>query len=251
MTPLQVPTREALLRLFDEWGRRHPLHTHAYLDALFDPTMNDMPRIQSFVEVLYVFCERFHDCTWAIGLNTRDDNIRRALADNLYDEYGSGDKDHAHLGLMRQLLYSLGYTDEMLRAIRLNRGAQRFMDEILRVCQEEHPLEAFGCVFMGAECNGSTYFRKIYEAFRKKACLHGADLEILEIHAGDDVQHRQRMLSLVERYLDDPDNRRRLLDGYLLSIQLFQELWTSMQFYEDAVVTNNSSASKSFDFSVA
>jgi len=229
---VEVPSKEELLRMFEAWGHCHTLHTHRYLDALFDETMNDINRIKSFVEVLYIFCERFHDCTWAIGLNFHDDDVRQALADNLYDEYGSGNKSRAHLGLMRRLLHSLGYTDEMLKGIRLNPGAQRFMEDILRLCEEEHPMKAFGCVFVGAECNGATYFRKIFEAFQKKPCLQGADLYILEIHAGDDVQHRARMLALIDRYLDDPENRRLLREGFLRSIQLFQDLWTAMDFYD-------------------
>jgi pyrroloquinoline quinone (PQQ) biosynthesis protein C len=221
-----------LMATFEQWGTKHPLHSHPYLDYVFDPQNNDIESIQRFVEVLYVFCETFHDCLFALGASTTDEDVRRVIAENLFDEFGSGKKERGHLALMRRLLYSLGYTDETIKAIRINHGAQSFMDEILRYCEEEHPLKGIGCICIGAECNGSEYFRKIFNAFRAKPCLNGAELHILEIHAGDDVHHRAKMLALIEPYLSTPEGNRMVQEGFLDSIHLFQELWTSMAFYE-------------------
>lgn len=230
-----VPTKQQLTKLFDTWGRRHPLHSHPYLDEIFDPRMNDIAEVRRFCEVLFRFCERFHDCLFALGCNAPDDTIRRALVDNLHDEFGRGDPKRAHLELMRELMRSIGYTDDALSGITLNPGAERFMKQIFRVCRDEHPLKGIGLVCMGAECNGSEYFRRIHTAFQGKSCLRDADLYILEIHAGDDVEHRARMMTLIEPYLDDRDSRRWIHEGYLASVQLFNDLWTAMAFYGDTL----------------
>jgi hypothetical protein len=138
---------------------------------------------------------------------------------------------------MRRLLYSLGYTDEDLAKLShsINPGDQAFMKEILRYCREEPTLKALGCICIGAECNGSEYFRKIHDSFRKKPCMQDAELYILEIHAGDDIEHRSKMLRLIEPYLQNPTSSELLEQGYLDSYHLFQELWTSMLFYEDSI----------------
>lgn len=182
--------------------------------------------------MLFVFCERFHDCCWALGANAKDEPARRALVGNLFDEYGAGDPSQGHLVLMRRLMYSLGYDDMMLSSIRLNAGAQSFMDEILRVCRDDPWMKGIGCICLGAECNGSAFFRQIHQALQRKPCMQDADLNILEIHAADDVEHRQRMLDLIAPYLDEAENRRLLHEGYLASIQLFSQLWTSMLYYD-------------------
>ena len=229
-----VPPKEELKRLFDLWANKHPLHSHPYLDNIFDPRNDDVAARNRFAEVLYRFCECFHDCCLAIAANTHDEDIRRALVVNLYDEYGQGVKERGHLFLMRRLMHSLGYTDADLDGIHLNPGAQDFMDEILRYCREEDTLKAVGCICIGAECNGSLYFRKMHDAFKQKPSLSNADLYILEIHAGDDIEHREHMFALVEPYLDSAESRRSIHEGFLASINLFQDLWTSMGYYEDS-----------------
>ena len=240
MEPRRTETlsRDRLLSLFEQWECKHPLHTHPWLDMVLNDNMNDPELVKLLVEVFYVFCERFHDCGWSIGNRLRRvrianaEQIRAALAANLHDEYGGGILTEAHLFLMRKLLHSLGYTDDHIRNIEINRGAQHFMDEILRICDQEDPIVAIGCVFVGAECNGARYFRKIYEAFKKKSCLQNADLYILEIHAHDDLEHRERMMKLIDPFLNDPEARALLHYGFSLSIHLFEQLWTSMALYQ-------------------
>jgi len=226
-----IPSKDELLRMFEVKGENHPLHTHPYLDD-FVFKVDDLGLVRRFVEVLYTFCECFHTCLWALGLSAPDETIRRAIADNLHSEYGAGVQDRGHLVLMRRLIGFFGYNQETVKAICLNQGATRFMGEIVRLCREDHPLKAAGCILIGAECNGAMYFRKIHSAFQKKACLRGADLHILEIHAGDDVEHRAAMLALIDPYLDDPQNRRLLLEGFNASIRLFCQLWDSMAHAE-------------------
>ena len=229
------PQANVFWKMCEEWGATHPIHSHPYLDYIFDPSNDDLSSVKCFVEVLYTFCSRFHDCLFEMGANTRDEEVRRAIAYNLYDEYGSGNARRGHLRLMRDLLNSMGYSEADIDAIRINPGAEQFMDELLRYCREEGTLKALGCVCVGAECNGSTYFRKIYRAFQKKACMRSADLGVLELHAGDDEEHRASMIELITPYLKDADSRRMMQEGFLDSVHLFQQLWTSMAFYEGLV----------------
>src|SRR5262245_10208343 len=226
---------DAFWQMCEQWGMTHPIHSHPYLDYLFDPGNNDVCAIKRFIEVLYTFCERFHDCLFELGANTRDEEVRRTIAYNLYDEYGSGNPRRGHLQVMRDLLHSMGYGDADIDAIRINPGAAQFMDEMLRYCRDESTVKALGCVWIGAECNGSTYCRKIFSAFQQKSCLRGADLGVLELHAGDDEEHRENMIELITPYLKDAGSRRMIQEGFLDSVHLFQQLWTSMAFYEGLV----------------
>jgi pyrroloquinoline quinone (PQQ) biosynthesis protein C len=229
---MQIPTRVDVVRQFEAWGETHSLHTHGYLEWLFDKTNDDIEAVKRFCEALYVFCHVFHKCLFEILANSEDERISRDIVYNLYDEFGSGDPEHGHLELMRRLLRSLGYTNEAIENISLNPGAQEFMDEIARYCREEDSLKAIGLVCIGAECNGSEYFNRIYNAFNRKACMKGADLYVLKIHAGDDIQHRQNMLALIDQYLETPEDREKLFEGFLASEHLFQKLWTSMAYFE-------------------
>ena len=140
----QIPTEEELQAMLTMWGERHPLHTHEYLDNIFDQNMNDANRVRRFMEVLYTFCEVFHDCLIALAANTHDEAIRRAIADNLFEEYGAGEEERGHLELMRRLLYSLGYDQADISNVSVNPGAEHFMEEILRYCANEDPLKAVG-----------------------------------------------------------------------------------------------------------
>jgi pyrroloquinoline quinone (PQQ) biosynthesis protein C len=228
----QVPTKEQVVKQFEEWGKTHSLHTHGYLNWLFDEGNNDLESVKRFCEALYVFCNVFHKCLFEILAKSGDEKISRDIVYNLYDEFGAGDPEHGHLELMRRLLRSIGYTDEAIDDISLNPGAQEFMNEILNYCQEEATLKAIGCICIGAECNGSVYFTHIYNAFVKKACLKDADLYVLKIHAGDDIQHRDNMLALIDKYLSQPQDRLKIFEGFLASVHLFQKLWTSMAYFE-------------------
>ena len=233
---LHIPTRDELITQVKVWGETHSLHTHPYLDWLFDEANNDFEAMKRFCEALYVFCNVFHKCLFEILASSEDETIVRDIVYNLYDEFGSGEPEHGHLELMRRLLRSIGYTDEAISNISLNPGARMFMDEIVRYCREEEPLKAVGLVCMGAECNGSQYFTRIYEAFARKPCMKDADLYVLKIHAGDDIQHRENMLALIDRYLEVPADRLKLFEGFLVSENLFNELWTSMAYFEGITI---------------
>src|SRR5437870_10755596 len=79
----RVPSKEELVRIFEIWNAAHSLHTHSYLEALFNERMNDLGKVKRFAEVLFRFCEKFHDCLFALGLNARaDDAIRASIVDN-------------------------------------------------------------------------------------------------------------------------------------------------------------------------
>lgn len=240
---MQVPTRLEVVKQFQAWGETHSLHTHGYLEWLFDEANDDLEAVKRFCEALYVFCNVFHKCLFEILANSEDERINRDIIYNLYDEFGAGDPEHGHLVLMRRLLRSLGYTDEAIENISLNPGAQEFMDEIIRYCREEDPLKAIGLVCVGAECNGSQYFTRIYNAFIKKACVKGADLYVLKIHAGDDIQHCQNMLALIDQYLETSEDRLKLFEGFLASEHLFQKLWTSMAYFEGINVKRSTESS--------
>jgi pyrroloquinoline quinone (PQQ) biosynthesis protein C len=127
---------EAFWQMCEQWGAAHPLHSHPYLDYVFDPRNNDLASVKRFVEVLYTFCERFHDCLFELGAHTHDEEIRRTIAYNLYDEYGSGNPRRGHLHLMRDLLHSMGYSAADIDAIRINPGAQQFMEKLLQYCRQ-------------------------------------------------------------------------------------------------------------------
>ncbi|MCG8672056.1 MAG: iron-containing redox enzyme family protein, partial [Pseudomonadales bacterium] len=111
---LKVRSRNEFHAVLDAWSERHPLHTHPYLEALFADDVVGIEQIKRFSEVLYVFCETFHDCLIHVLAKTRDENIRRAIVQNLYEEYGAGTDEQGHLCLMRQLLRSMGYTEDSI-----------------------------------------------------------------------------------------------------------------------------------------
>ena len=202
---------------------RHSLHSHRYFDYLLGQ-QGDIREVKIFSEQFYLFCVTFHRCLGGLISTTPNQRIIAMLADNLYDEMGSGDLSKSHLEILKRFSRSIGYSDEDIDSIQPLAVTQELNAWMIATSKEDF-FVGVGAVALGAEFAGAEFFRQVYVAFQKKACLLSADTEIYAIHAQDDSRHRADIRAALSMMSFSKLERSRMMYGINLSDALFFNFW--------------------------
>lgn len=197
--------------------------------------------ILKLIFIQYRFFTQYYIVDLAILINKMPSNhLKNLLTEILYEELGDGKAADAHPQLYDNFLLSLGIKTSLL-----DNPNPRSVEE-LKVIQNRliHGNWAYGVGLrgMGGECLCQVYLSTMYEYFRQnpyiEAISDSIDWKFWEIHTGPVDIHHQEIIKnaineLVEQY---PELAHELIDGYLTSIQAWDNYWEHI--FKNATIKN-------------
>jgi pyrroloquinoline quinone (PQQ) biosynthesis protein C len=120
--------------------------------------------------------------------------------------------------LIRRLAKSLGATDEELDTIKPLPEATDYINYCLRITHDHSFIEGMTAIGVGIEYSIPQFFGMFAESLQTNYGLSKEDAEYLLIHVGEDEDHAQRSLELIEKYADTEalqDQAKAALRGML------------------------------------
>src|SRR5262245_34926386 len=146
----------------------------------------------------------------AIHSNCPHRDAQQLLAENPWEEHGSGDGAADHYRLIRRLAISLGADEAGLDDVRQLPETAAHIDHCLIVTPELTFVESLASVVAGIEYFMPIFFGGLAQALQSHYGLSSADVEYLRVHVQDDAEHSRRSLDLIDRYADTDESRERV-----------------------------------------
>ena len=137
-----------------------------------------------------------------IHANCPHRDAQALLAENLWEEHGKGSLERDHYQLIRRLAKSLGATDEELDTVSPLPEATDYINYCLRITRDHSFIEGMTAIGVGIEYSIPHFFGMFAEALQTHYGISRADVEYLLIHVGEDEDHAERSLELIEKYAD-------------------------------------------------
>jgi pyrroloquinoline-quinone synthase len=153
-----------------------------------------------------------------IHANCPHRDAQALLAENLWEEHGKGSPERDHYQLIRRLAKSLGATDEELDNVKPLPEATDYINYCLRITHDHSFIEGMTAIGVGIEYSIPQFFGMFAESLQTHYGLSKEDAEYLLIHVGEDEDHAQRSLELIEKYADTEelqDQAKAALRGML------------------------------------
>lgn len=153
-----------------------------------------------------------------IHANCPHRDAQALMAENLWEEHGKGKAERDHYQLIRRLAKSLGATDQELDTVKPLPEATAYINYCLRITHDHSFIEGMSAIGVGIEYSIPQFFGMFAESLQTNYGLSKADAEYLLIHVGEDEDHAQRSLELIEKYADSDelqDKAKEALRGML------------------------------------
>jgi pyrroloquinoline-quinone synthase len=137
-----------------------------------------------------------------IHANCPHRDAQALLTENLWEEHGKGNPERDHYQLIRRLAKALGATDEELDNARPLPEATDYINYCLRITHDHSFIEGMTAIGVGIEYSIPHFFGMFAESLQTHYGLSKEDAEYLLIHVGEDEDHAERSLELLEKYAD-------------------------------------------------
>jgi pyrroloquinoline quinone (PQQ) biosynthesis protein C len=144
-----------------------------------------------------------------IHANCPHRDAQALLAENLWEEHGKGKEARDHYQLIRRLAKALGATDEELDGVRPLPEATDYINYCLRITHDHSFIEGMAAIGVGIEYSIPQFFGMFAESLQTHYGLSKEDAEYLLIHVGEDEDHAERALALIDKYADTDELRER------------------------------------------
>jgi pyrroloquinoline-quinone synthase len=202
---------------------------HPYLVRLATGAVRGA-ELRRFFGEYNAYCAVFPRLLAAVAANVPDDETRFALVNNLWEEHGEGDLARSHRTLFRRLWQAVdplavGESTAILPS------TQRYIDELMTLCKEQHFLTGLGAIGPGTEAFTAAEYSLILDGLRRGGEVRDEDLEFFAVHLTMDGDHYREALEAFEEWVDEADeadNRELVRSGALRAVQLEREFWTGL-----------------------
>jgi pyrroloquinoline-quinone synthase len=186
------------------------MREESFRDAMFDAIRSgQMSRrgLKEWTLQASLVVQPFTRFISAIHANCPYRDAQALLAENLWEEHGKGDAERDHYALIRKLAKSFGATDEECDKVEPLAETVEYVNFCLHITREGSFIEGMSAIGLGIEYFIPQFFGAIAESFRAHYGLSSEDVEYLLIHVGEDEDHAERSLALIERYADTDELR--------------------------------------------
>ncbi|MEW6126333.1 MAG: iron-containing redox enzyme family protein [Acidobacteriota bacterium] len=137
-----------------------------------------------------------------IHANCPHRDAQALLAENLWEEHGKGKIERDHYRLIQRLAKSLGATDEELHSVAPLPETTAYVNFCLRITHDQSFVEGMTAIGVGIEYSIPQFFAMFARSLQTNYGLSKNDVEYLLIHIGEDEDHAERALAIIEKFAD-------------------------------------------------
>lgn len=219
-----VPPLERMVELYEEERR---LNEHPFFQRMKREPVAVQHLWLMFANGLIGASEPFPRWVSHTIHNVEDPRIRAVLAEQLYEELGSGDPDRNHAKLMGQLLEAIGAWKPANVGDAMYEPGRRMARRLDGIYYDPQPYTAVGASIV-SELLGKQADHFVGEQFRRQQEVGTTSAEWLLLHEALEVDHANESL-LLARYVEDEEHRRAAWRGgrlvYATAWQFFTDLY--------------------------
>src|SRR5215813_3804139 len=136
----------------------------------------------------------------AIHANCPHREAQQLLAENLWEEHGRGNAERDHFALIKRLARSLGAIDEEIGQTEMLPETSAYIEHCFQVTRNGSFIEGMTAIGVGIERFMPVFFGVLAESLVTHYGLTKTDVEYLLVHVGEDEDHAERSLEIIERY---------------------------------------------------
>lgn len=136
----------------------------------------------------------------AIHANCPHREAQRLLAENLWEEHGRGNAERDHFVLIQRLARNLGATDEEIEQTEALPETSEYIQHCFEVTRNGSFIEGMTAIGVGIERFMPVFFGVLAESLMTHYRLSKEVVEYLLVHVGEDEEHAERSLEIIERY---------------------------------------------------
>lgn len=136
----------------------------------------------------------------AIHANCPHREAQQLLAENLWEEHGRGNAERDHFALIKRLARSLGATDAEIEQTEPLPETTAYIEHCFQVTRNGTFLEGMTAIGVGIERFMPLFFGVLAESLITHYGLTKTEVEYLLVHVGEDEDHAERSLEIIERY---------------------------------------------------
>ncbi len=185
--------------------------------------------IKKFAEQYYLFSRWFTRYLLAVVSNIPDENARRPLVKNLWEEIGLEEKEGSHPNLFRRFVKAAGVDMPSLEEADALPCTRVFIDEYLFICRDGHFLESMGALGPGTEAVVPHFYKPICEGLKKGGRFSKDDIFFFEAHIELDVEHALNIQDAITSYADDEYNQKLIAGGARKILDVRTVLWDGLE----------------------
>jgi len=225
-TPYHDNPRHFLAALRRE-VERHPGVNHPLL-----PRLVHVPFTREDYKVMglqhYALVGMFTGYLERLLLSAPDTDAKQWLAKVLVDEYGEGSDGKDHAVLYSEYLSAAGANDEEKTETPLHEHVTRFVEEHLRMCEQEPFLVGLGAVGPGHEWAIPKMFPYIVKGLRK-AGFKEVEIQYFTLHMLQDEDHGAWLEEALTAYAEGREAQEQIYRGAMLSLEARMNFWSGVQ----------------------
>ncbi len=136
----------------------------------------------------------------AIHANCPHREAQQLLAENLWEEHGRGKAERDHYALIKRLARSLGATDEEIEQTEPLPETKNYIAHCFQVTRDKSFIDGMTAIGVGIESFIPVFFGVLAESLITHYGLSKTAVEYLLVHVGEDEDHAQRSLEIIEQY---------------------------------------------------
>jgi pyrroloquinoline quinone (PQQ) biosynthesis protein C len=157
-----------------------------------------------------------------------DSDAKQWIAKVLVDEYGEGSEGKDHAELYREYLKACGATPGQELETPLHPAIPGFIQEHLRIVQEEPFVVGLGALGPGHEWSIPKMFHQILRGLRR-AGFAESEIHYFSLHCEQDIDHGRWLEEALVRFSEDPKSQAQVKRGSRLSLEARARFWSGVQ----------------------
>ena len=237
-------------------AENHKVINHPYLTRLANGFFPDIQgAIKDLVFQYYAYSENFIRYLTATISLLDNNNHRKALLDNLFEEAGHISEDDtrqllehninpewvdgiAHPVLFRRFLDRVGINEEFRNTHEYSEEAIIWRDMFLNLCSRYGAAQALGAMGLGTESIVKHIYKPILVAIdRFMPEVSPKDRVFFDLHALLDDEHGDILVDITNEYIcSDKANRIRVKEGMLMALDLRHAFFDAMLERAEAMI---------------
>jgi len=145
----------------------------------------------------------------AIHANCPDQDGRKLLAENLWEEHGCGVKGRDHYSLVRRLARSLGASDADLDNVQPLPETANYINHCFNVTRDGSFVESMTALGIGVERPIPGFFGSMAKHLCSNYGLVPSDIQYLLVHVSEDEMHARRAEELISASANTTESREK------------------------------------------
>lgn len=216
----------SIMKAFSEVAQAHPLWKHPFLNSCQSGQIS-LAEVKVLAVQMYKFSKEFNRILARILSCCPHPMDQLVILENLFDEMGEGDLNHAHPELFRRFTRALGIDDDQLEALPTEPETLDLIETYLDLPNQYGYLAALGAVCFASEGIVSSLYTQLQSGILSTISLPKEALVFFSVHVDVDDSHAAKLAALVEpkitsteaamnvnrAILDAMDARVRFFDG--------------------------------------